>query len=96
MAVQALLDQQAPKPLIEQAVNFALSHVSEQQAGFKHSELVVEAIRFAMDEKGTTVLESEIHKKLNELQQQDSVLSAQFSDGTRWTTQEAIETEKRI
>ncbi|MDP2568471.1 AAA family ATPase [Photobacterium damselae subsp. piscicida] len=96
VAVQALLDQQAPKPLIEQAVNFALSHVSEQQAGFKHSELVVEAIRFAMDEKGTTVLESEIHKKLNELQQQDSVLSAQFSDGTRWTTQEAIETEKRI
>ncbi|EEZ39063.1 conjugative transfer relaxase/helicase TraI [Photobacterium damselae] len=96
MAVQALLDQQAPKPLIEQAVNFALDHVSEQQAGFKHSELVVEAIRFAMDEKGTTVLESEIHNKLNELQQQDSVLSAQFSDGTRWTTKEAIDTEKRI
>ncbi|MGR5116251.1 conjugative transfer relaxase/helicase TraI [Photobacterium damselae] len=96
VAVQSLLDQQAPKPLIEQAVNFALSHVSEQQAGFKHSELVVEAIRFAMDEKGTTVLETEIHDKLNELQQQDSVLSAQFSDGTRWTTQEAIETEKRI
>ena len=96
VAVQALLDQQAPKPLIEQAVNFALGHVSEQQAGFKHSELVVEAIRFAMDEKGTTVLESEIHNKLNELQQQDSVLSAQFSDGTRWTTKEAIETEKRI
>ncbi|MGR5372581.1 conjugative transfer relaxase/helicase TraI [Photobacterium damselae] len=96
VAVQALLDQQAPKPLIEQAVNFALGHVSEQQAGFKHSELVVEAIRFAMAEKGTTVLESEIHNKLNELQRQDSVLSAQFSDGTRWTTKEAIETEKRI
>ncbi|MGR5187332.1 conjugative transfer relaxase/helicase TraI [Photobacterium damselae] len=96
VAVQALLDQQAPKPLIEQAVNFALAHVSEQQAGFKHSELVVEAIRFAMDEKGTTVLESEIHAKLSELQQQESVLSAQFSDGTRWTTKEAIETEERI
>ncbi|MGR5386426.1 conjugative transfer relaxase/helicase TraI, partial [Photobacterium damselae] len=96
VAVQALLDQQAPKPLIEQAVGFALGHVSEQQAGFKHSELVVEAIRFAMEEKGTTVLESEIHDKLNALQQQESVLSAQFSDGTRWTTKEAIETEQRI
>ncbi|HIF9519360.1 TPA: conjugative transfer relaxase/helicase TraI [Photobacterium damselae] len=96
VAVQTLLEQQAPKPLIEQAVNFALGHVSEQQAGFKHSELVVEAIRFAMEEKGTTVLESEIHSTLKELQQQEAVLSAQFSDGTRWTTQEAIETEKRI
>lgn len=95
-AVQALLNQQAPKPLVEQAVHFALGHISEQQAGFKHSELVMAAIRFAMKEKGTIVLENEIRDKLNELQQQDSVLSAQFRDGTRWTTREAIEVEQRI
>ncbi|HIF9542117.1 TPA: conjugative transfer relaxase/helicase TraI [Photobacterium damselae] len=95
-AVSALLEQQAPKPLIDQAVQFALNHVSEQQAGFKHTALVVEAIRFAMDEKGTTVLEDEINSKLDTLSQQGRVLSAQYSDGTRWVTKEAIETEQRI
>lgn len=96
VAVQSLLHQQADKPLIEQAVTFALNHVSEQKAGFKHADLVMEAIRFAMDEKGTTVLEPEIKAHLHQLKAQDSVLSADYQDGTRWTTREALETEQRI
>ena len=96
VAVQSLLHQQADKPLIEQAVTFALNHVSEQKAGFKHEDLVMEAIRFAMDEKGTTVLEPEIKAHLHQLKAQDSVLSADYQDGTRWTTREALETEQRI
>ncbi|MCD9554507.1 conjugative transfer relaxase/helicase TraI [Photobacterium carnosum] len=96
VAVQSLLHQQADKPLIEQAVMFALNHVSEQKAGFKHEDLVMEAIRFAMDEKGTTVLEPEIKAHLHQLKAQDSVLSADYQDGTRWTTREALETEQRI
>ncbi|WP_305810563.1 conjugative transfer relaxase/helicase TraI [Photobacterium leiognathi] len=94
--IAALLTQQAPTPLIDQAVNFALNHVSEQQAGFKHAELVVSAITFAMNEKGTTVLGTEVSDKLKQLTQQGTVLSAQFHDGTRWTTREAVETEQRI
>ncbi|WP_394167823.1 conjugative transfer relaxase/helicase TraI [Photobacterium piscicola] len=96
VAVQSLLHQQSDKPLIEQAVTFALNHVSEQKAGFKHEDLVMEAIRFAMDEKGTTVLEPEIKAHLHQLKAQDSVLSADYQDGTRWTTREALETEQRI
>ncbi|MCD9477133.1 conjugative transfer relaxase/helicase TraI [Photobacterium phosphoreum] len=94
--ITSLLAQQAPKPLIDQAVNYALSHVSEQQAGFKHAYLVMSAINFAMNEKGTTLLESEINDKLVVLKQQDTLFSAQFHDGTRWTTREAVETERRI
>ncbi|WP_232613386.1 hypothetical protein [Photobacterium carnosum] len=56
----------------------------------------MEAIRFAMDEKGTTVLEPEIKAQLHQLKAQDSVLSADYQDGTHWTTREALETEQRI
>lgn len=79
--------------LVEKAVSFALSHVGEREAGFTQKELVVEAVRYAFEEAGKPITGNEI---IAQLQNTSNALSSEFHDGTRWTTQEAIETEKHI
>ncbi|ARC95084.1 conjugative transfer relaxase/helicase TraI (plasmid) [Vibrio coralliilyticus] len=78
---------------IGKAVGFAISHISEREAGFTQKELVMEAIRYAFEEAGQSVTKDEVTQLLA---QKSDVLSAEFQDGTRWTTKEAIDTEHRI
>ncbi|MEZ8107082.1 conjugative transfer relaxase/helicase TraI [Vibrio cortegadensis] len=84
---------QKEAPLIEKAVNFALGHISEREAGFTQKQLVQEAVRYAFEEAGLAVTKEEVVQQLND---KSHLLSAEFHDGSRWTTQEAIETERHI
>ncbi|HAS6144832.1 TPA: conjugative transfer relaxase/helicase TraI [Vibrio vulnificus] len=80
-------------PLIEKAVSFALNHLSEREAAFSQKALVVEAVRYAFEEAGGSITKDQIEI---DLAKRSDTLSAEYSDGTRWTTQAALETEKRI
>ncbi|MFZ3429079.1 hypothetical protein LC146_28525, partial [Vibrio harveyi] len=80
-------------PLIEKAVSFALNHLSEREAAFSQKALVVEAVRYAFEEAGGSITKDQIE---TELRKRSDILSAEYSDGTRWTTQAALDTEKRI
>ncbi|CAK3303595.1 Conjugative transfer relaxase/helicase TraI [Vibrio crassostreae] len=80
-------------PLIEKAVSFALNHLSEREAAFSQKALVVEAVRYVFEEAEGSVTKEQIE---TELTKRSDTLSAEYSDGTRWTTQAALETEKRI
>jgi len=81
------------KSVVEKSVDFAVSHISEKEAGFTQKELVTEAIRYAFNEAGHAVTKDKIE---HELEKRSETLSAEFSDGTRWTTQSALDTEKHI
>ncbi|WP_038227830.1 conjugative transfer relaxase/helicase TraI, partial [Vibrio sp. ER1A] len=87
------LTQEQHTPLIEKAVSFALNHLSEREAAFSQKALVVEAVRYAFEEAGGAITKTQIE---TELAKRSDTLSAEYSDGTRWTTQAALDTEKRI
>ncbi|WP_139686307.1 conjugative transfer relaxase/helicase TraI, partial [Vibrio tasmaniensis] len=91
-ALSALAKAQSA-PLIEKAVSFALNHLSEREAAFSQKALVVEAVRYAFEEAGGSITKEQVE---TELTKRSDTLSAEYSDGTRWTTQAALETEKRI
>lgn len=100
-SLAAISDQHTDKGLVHNAVEFALNHISEKEAGFTHKELVSTAIRYAFEEKNTSITKAEIETKLQQFAQTQSKhtpqpLSAEYHDGTRWTTQAAIDTETRI
>ncbi|MEZ8808920.1 AAA family ATPase, partial [Vibrio atlanticus] len=78
---------------IEKAVSFALNHLSEREAAFSQKALVVEAVRYAFEEAGGSITKEQVE---TELTKRSDTLSAEYSDGTRWTTHAALETEKRI
>ncbi|MEZ8419945.1 conjugative transfer relaxase/helicase TraI [Vibrio splendidus] len=91
-ALSALAKSQSA-PLIEKAVSFALNHLSEREAAFSQKALVVEAVRYAFEEAGGSITKEQVE---TELTKRSDTLSAEYSDGTRWTTHAALETEKRI
>ncbi|MEZ9292272.1 conjugative transfer relaxase/helicase TraI [Vibrio lentus] len=91
-ALSALAKAQST-PLIEKAVSFALNHLSEREAAFSQKALVVEAVRYAFEEVGSSITKEQVEA---ELTKRSETLSTEYSDGTRWTTQAALATEKRI
>ncbi|HBC3573515.1 TPA: conjugative transfer relaxase/helicase TraI [Vibrio parahaemolyticus] len=89
----AALAKEQQAPVSEKAVNFALNHLSEKEAGFTQKELVIEAVRYAFEEANSPITKAHIEA---ELAKRSDALSAEYSDGTRWTIEAAIETEKHI
>lgn len=92
-AALSALSREQSTPIIEKAVSFALNHLSEREAAFSQKALVIEAVRYAFEEAGTSVSKSHIEA---ELAKRSDTLSAHYSDGTRWTTQTALDIEKHI
>ncbi|ENM5739403.1 conjugative transfer relaxase/helicase TraI [Vibrio mimicus] len=88
-----LLAQEHNAPMKEKAVSFALNHLSEREAAFTQKTLVVEAIRYAFEEANLPLVKEQIEA---ELAKRSDVLSAEYTDGTRWTTQAALDIEKHI
>ncbi|CAH1534276.1 Conjugative transfer relaxase/helicase TraI [Vibrio owensii] len=88
-----IITQEQNTPLQEKAVSFALNHLSEREAAFTQKDLVVEAIRYAFEEANQPMVKEQIEA---ELAKRSDALSAEYSDGTRWTTQAALDTEKHI
>ncbi|MFS1950517.1 conjugative transfer relaxase/helicase TraI (plasmid) [Vibrio lentus] len=89
----SMLSEDKQRPTHEKAVSFALNHLSEREAGFSQKELVVEAVRYAFEEAGSPITKAQVEETLDKRQ---DALSAEYSDGTRWTTQAALDTEKHI
>lgn len=80
--------------LAEKAILFAIEKLSNSEACFTHKSLLQEAVVFAMANK-TTV--ADLENKIKEAHQSGKLLISQaYSDGTRWTTQEAVNTENKI
>ena len=83
-----------PIRIAEKAVNFAIEKLSERDAGFKHTSLVIEALEYAI-ESGISL--SELKTVLDQKEASGELVMGQYySDGTRWTTKEAIDLEKSI
>ncbi|CCN50837.1 putative Conjugative transfer relaxase protein TraI [Vibrio nigripulchritudo MADA3029] len=94
--VQRVLTHRQSPPThsnVERAVQFALAHLSERNAAFSQQALVVEAVRYAFSETDSPVTREEILSSLAHCQ---GTLSADYTDGTRWTTRDAMETENAI
>ncbi len=87
------LAKEQNQSLQEKAVNFALSHFSEKEAAFTQKSLVIEAIRYALEEANQPITQEQIE---TELAKRSDTLCAEYSDGTRWTTQAALDTERHI
>jgi len=94
--LHTLKDKALDKGLIESAVQYAIGTVSEKEAGFSQKQLVIEAIKYAFEEKGQAIKETEIVAHLKQTENNQQLLSAEYHDGTRWTTHTAIATETRI
>jgi conjugative transfer relaxase protein TraI len=95
-AILSELKTQVNKDVLSKAVDYAIGHITERQAGFKHEKLVKTAINYSMDEHDIPITPKEINDKLEQLQDKGLILSAQYEDGVRWTTQEAIKMETDI
>ncbi|MCG9966026.1 conjugative transfer relaxase/helicase TraI [Shewanella cutis] len=101
-ALNRITQQHEDKGLIHNAVNFAIEHISEKEAGYSQKELIVTAIKYAFEEKGVSITQDEITNTLKQMATSSTdksappLLSAEYHDGTRWTTQAAIDTEMRI
>ena len=91
-----LKDKVLDKGLIDNAVQYAIGTVSEKEAGFSQQQLVIEAIKYAFEEKGQAIKETDIVAHLQHAEKGQQLLSAEYHDGTRWTTHAAINTETRI
>lgn len=92
LAIHAL-SQEQNATVQEKAVSFALNHLSEREAAFTQKELVIEAVRYSLEEANAPITKTQIEDTLT---QNKDILSVQYSDGTRWTTQAALKTEKDI
>ena len=95
-AIEHITHAHQPKAVIEKAVSQALNHITEKHAAMRHPDLVKTAMTIALDEYGTPMSKEAINEKLLSIQEKGELLSSVYSDGTRWTTKEAIECEKRI
>lgn len=88
------LSKDNQKSVSERAVNFALRKITARQAGFLHKDLVREVLLHGL-EKG--VHHDAVMRVLQEKQQSgELIMGHYFNDGTRWTTQEALQLEQGI
>lgn len=95
-AIDHLTDLQIPKSKLEETLQYAINQVSEKEASFTHFELLTTAINYALENKGSPLLVSDIQNGLEKLKESGNLLSSEYSDGTRWVTKESIETERYI
>jgi len=78
---------------LDKAVNFSINHISEKEAGYTQQDLVLQAIRYSLEEAGSAINKADI---IHTLKNNSELLSSEYSDGTRWTTKEALSTERAI
>lgn len=74
------------------AVDYAMSHLSEREAGFSHKDLMTVAMKQAIG----NVNESMLRQVVVEMENAGILLRGSREDGTLWTTIDAIKTEREI
>ncbi len=93
------LQQRTPNPdrtpdtLAADAVRYALAHLSEREAAFKHKDVFEVALTYALGDARQDHIQQAILAAEHNGELVRGVLS---QDGTRWTTQAGIDLEKAI
>lgn len=93
VALDSIKDQHKPISDVDSAVKFAINHMSEKQAGFKHQDLVATALKYALSKENAAVSPNDV---IQALAKHPNLISAEYQDGTRWTTKDILETENSI
>jgi conjugative transfer relaxase protein TraI len=82
-----------PEKISLDAAKYAMKHLAERDAGFTHKELLEIAVTFAL---GNTHSEK-IEQAISELVRSGELIKGVYrTDGTRWTTQDAIQREEQL
>lgn len=74
------------------AIDYALHHLAEREAGFTHKELMTVALTHALG----NVSQKELKEASVVLEKAGILLRGNRADGTLWTTAEAVKTEREI
>lgn len=94
-AVQAAQQESTPTPerQAQEAVKYALAHLSEKEAAFTHKEVLAVALAQAL---GTVDL-GQLQAAVIAAEKNGDLIRGLYSqDGTHWTTQEALRLEREI
>ena len=96
-AVQKAIDRLQQTPTVEgtaqEAVLYALAHLSEREAAFSHKEVLEVALRHALGNVGL----DQVEKAVATAEKNGDLLRGMYSkDGTHWTTQTALQMEREI
>ena len=78
---------------VNSAVTFAINHMSEKHAGFTHQDLVSAALKYALSKENSAISPESV---MTALEKHPNLISAEYQDGTRWTTKAILETENQI
>lgn len=74
------------------AMDYAMRHLAEREAGFTHKDLIKIAMQHAIGE----VTENQLTKVAVEMEKAGILLRGSRSNGTLWTTAEAVKFEREI
>jgi conjugative transfer relaxase protein TraI len=74
------------------AVNYAIHHLSEREAGFTHKELMKAAMQHAIGK----ISPNEFSSVIVAMEKANILLRGNRSDGTLWTTLDSVNTERQI
>lgn len=93
LQTQRLTSTKTPHQIAQEAVAYALGHLTEKEAAFQHKQVLEVALKQALGEIDTQTLQ----KAIVEAEKNGELIRGIYSqDGTRWTTRDAVETERRI
>lgn len=74
------------------AMEYAIHHLSEREAGFTHKQLMQTAMQHALGD----VTSESLHQAVASIEKAGILFQGQKSDGTLWTTMDAVKTEREI
>ncbi len=82
-----------PEMVSKEAVNYALVHLAEREAAFTHKDVMDVALKHVLGEASSDHIQTAVIQA-----EKDGMLvrGVYSSDGTRWTTRDAIEMEREI
>ncbi len=75
-----------------EAVHYALHHLAEREAGFTHKDVMQVAMQHALG----AITAKTLTEAMTAMEKSGIVLRGSRSDGTLWTTAEAVKTEREI
>ncbi len=95
LALKQIVNEQNQSTL-EKSVHHAISLLSERNAAFSHRDAVVEALDHSIKQFGIASNEKDVAAILGDLAESGELLSAEYTDDTRWVTKKALTQEQNI
>ncbi len=92
LAKQPSIKQSANLHKAIDAIEYAMKHLAERQAGFTHKDLMQVALKYAIGD----VTEKMLSQVTLAMEKSNILLRGHRNDGTLWTTAEAVKIEREI